>query len=136
MENSQGWFGNAKPMGCKLLDGTKTMATRAYDLPKSLIEKKIDILHSMGGRDLVSGLSNVMVGEEITNAVQPIGWAIFDRVEVYRYKGKFIADEKKHCVEQSSNYGWTDDTKVIYGWVVSKCGRYEKKRNKANILLR
>ena len=124
------------PWGRKLLDGTKTIETRAYDLPKSLMGKKIDILQSKGGKDCVSGLSNVMVGEEITNAVQPIGWAIFARVEVYRYKGKFIADEKKHCVEQSSNYGWNDDTKVIYRWVVSKCGRYGKKRKKAKVLLR
>eukprot|EP00553_Chaetoceros_curvisetus_P014326 CAMPEP_0204642226 /NCGR_PEP_ID=MMETSP0717-20131115/51572_1 /ASSEMBLY_ACC=CAM_ASM_000666 /TAXON_ID=230516 /ORGANISM="Chaetoceros curvisetus" /LENGTH=299 /DNA_ID=CAMNT_0051662983 /DNA_START=898 /DNA_END=1797 /DNA_ORIENTATION=- len=122
-----------RPWAQLLLDNVKTIETRAYDLPKSLIGKRIDILESKGAGDCVSGLSNVLVGGEIDKSVRRIGWAIFDRVIVYRYKAKFRADEKKHCVQPDSNYSWNDNTSVIYGWVVSKCGTYGKRNKKKHI---
>ena len=57
----------------------------------------------------------------MTESVERVGWCIFDKVIVYRYKSKFEADEKKHLVQRDSGYGWKDDTKVVYGWVVG-CG--------------
>ena len=52
----------------------------------------------------------------------------FEKVIIYRYKRKFEADEEKHLVKAGSNYGWKDGTKVVYGWVVSKCGKYKESK--------
>lgn len=119
-----------EPWAALLTNGTKTIETRAYNIPKALVGKKIDILESKRGKEGFSSLPNVMVGEECNQAIKRIGWCIFDRVIVYRYKAKFDADEGKHLVKPESNYGWRDDTKVVYGWVVSKCGKYKQTKGK------
>ena len=120
-----------EPWAGLLLNGSKSIETRAYALPNALIGKKIDILQSKRGKDGISSLSDVMEGKEIDEAVQRVGWCIFDKVVVYRYKAKFEADEKKHLVKPDSDYGWNDETTVVYGWVVSKSGKYKKgKSNK------
>ena len=54
------------------------------------------------------------------------GWVIFNRVIIYRYRAKFEADEKKHLVKRDSGYGWKNDTKIVYGWVVAKKGKFKK----------
>ena len=80
-----------------------------------------------------------MIGAKINESVERVGWCIFDKVIVYRYKAKFEADEKKHLVQRDSGYGWKDDTKVVYGWVVGKCGTFKrgkKKKIEDNCLIR
>ena len=119
-----------EPWAALLLNGTKTIETRVYDIPKALLGKKIDILESKQGKDKLSSLSDVMIGEECSNAVKRIGWCIFDRVIIYRYKAKFESDESKHLVSPTSNYGWKDDTKIVYGWVVAKSGKYSNGKKK------
>lgn len=119
-----------EPWGGLLLDGKKTIETRAYALPKALIGRRIDILQSKSGSDGFSGLSNVMVGAEITGSVERIGWCIIEKVVVYRYKSKFESDEKKHLVQRDSGYGWKDDTNAVYGWVVGNHGKYKRGKSK------
>lgn len=115
-----------EPWAGKLLNGEKKIETRAYDLPKALIGKKIDILQSQKGKDAVSSMPDVLVGNEIDSSLKRIGWCMFDKVIVYRYKAKFESDEDKHLVKAGSGYSWNKDTKVIYGWVVKKYGLYSK----------
>lgn len=118
-----------EPWAGLLLRGKKKIETRAYDLPKFLFGRKIDILQTKHGKDGISSLPNVMAIDEVVDKVERIGWCIFDRVIIYRYKAKFEADEPKHLVKSDSAYGWKHDTKVVYGWVVAKCGTYKKGEN-------
>ncbi len=122
-----------EPWAALLLKGTKTIETRAYDIPKALIGKKIDILESKRGKDGFSSIPNILVGEECETKIKRLGWCVFDRVIMYRYKAKFEADESKHLVKPESNYGWKDDTKIVYGWVVSKCGKYKNGKKKKGL---
>ena len=117
-----------EPWAGLLLKGKKSIETRAYDIPKILIGKKIDILESKRGKDGFSSLPNQIVGDECHQFVKRKGWCIFDKVIIYRYRRKFEADEEKHLVKADSNYGWKDDTKVVYGWVVSKYGKYNESK--------
>jgi hypothetical protein len=118
-----------EPWSGLLLCGKKKIETRAYDLPKCLLGKKIEILQTKHGRDGISSLPNVIAKDALVGKVERIGWCIFDRVVIYRYKSKFQADEPKHLVKCDSVYGWQDDTKIIYGWVVAKYGRYKRDQN-------
>lgn len=109
-----------QPWSQHLLNGKKTIETRAYDLPKALIGKKIFILESKSGEDGISSIGNYLVGDEIYDSINVVGWVIFNKVIIYRYRSKFEADEEKHMVKRDSGYGWRDDTRIVYGWVVSK----------------
>lgn len=73
-------------------------------------------------------MPDVLVGNEIDSSLKRIGWCMFDKVIVYRYKAKFESDEDKHLVKAGSGYSWNKDTKVIYGWVVKKYGLYSKEK--------
>ena len=113
------------PWSRLLLNGTKTIETRLYDLPKDLIGRKIFILESQPGKDGVSSIGNVLDSNDIERNIKTVGWVKFDRVSMYRYRAKFEADEKKHLVKRDSGYGWKEDTKLIYGWVVASKGKYK-----------
>mmetsp|Transcript_3961 Transcript_3961/g.5401 ORF Transcript_3961/g.5401 Transcript_3961/m.5401 type:complete len:309 (+) Transcript_3961:423-1349(+) len=144
------------PWAKLLLEGRKTIETRAYNLPKDLIGQKIQILQSRKGHEGVSSLPNILFDtgndggnillkdagkgfkehchHDISSFVECIGWCIFDRVIIYKYLSKFEADEASHLVKRDSAYGWKDgETKVIYGWVVGSCYIY-KKNNKTGKL--
>jgi hypothetical protein len=83
----------------------------------------------------VSSLPNVIAKDDIIGTVERIGWCIFDRVIIYRYKSKFEADEPKHLVKSDSVYGWKDDTKIIYGWVVAKYGKFKTDKDDDETML-
>ena len=80
------------PWSKLLLDGKKSIETRAYDLPKALIGKRIEILQSQPGEDGVSSLGNVidcgLTSSNSSSIVKRVGWCIFDRVILYRYRAK------------------------------------------------
>ena len=136
-EKSPDWFGWSEinvglemqyPWGKLLLDGRKVIETRAYNLPSALIGKRIEILQSKSGKDKVSAVGNIVSGEEeIKKVVENVGWVIFDRVILYDGREKFESDERKHLVPRDSGYGWKDDTRMIYGWVVKKAVEYDNK---------
>lgn len=113
------------PWTSLILDGKKTIETRLYNLPDGLLGKRILILESKAGEARVSGLSNTIDGKEISESVKVVGWAVFNKVVIYRYRSKFEADEKKHLVIKNSDYAWKEDTEVVYGWVVSKKGKFQ-----------
>jgi len=115
------------PWAGLLFNGKKNIETRAYNLPKTLIGKKMFILESQPGEDRVSSLKSIIPGNELNKKkVKIAGWVIFDKVITYRYRAKFESDEKKHLVKKDSAYGWNEDTSIIYGWVVSKRACYTK----------
>lgn len=108
------------PWAGLLLEGKKTIETRAYDLPPALLGRRIDILQSKTG-STVSSLGNVVavgaVEDEAT--VRRVGWCTFTRVIRYQDRESFEADEAAHLVKKDSAFGWKEGiTKVVYGWVV------------------
>jgi hypothetical protein len=122
----QGWtqfdFGLElqSPWADALLDGTKTIETRAYDLPPGLIGKRIAILETPQGKPGKSAMENQL--EFATSNATVVGWCRFSRVVHYTNRDDFVRDEQAHLVTADSGYGWNQGTtKHIYGWVVEDC---------------
>ncbi|CAJ1942268.1 unnamed protein product [Cylindrotheca closterium] len=113
-----------EPWALAVVQGKKPIETRAYTLPLALIGKRIMILQSPAGKAGVSSMSDV-IDISGSNSIGPrvIGWCEFGSVREYTNQEDFEADEKLHLVTPESGYGWKkDETKVVYGWVVSKYG--------------
>ena len=115
------------PWASAILNGTKQIETRAYDLPASLIGRRIWIMESRSGTDGVSALGND-IDMSHPGTCQVVGWCTFTSVIQYTSKVAFDADQGRHLVSQGSGYGWKDGiTEIIYGWVV---GEYARVKNK------
>jgi hypothetical protein len=111
-----------EPWADALMSGKKTIETRTYNLPPSLIGRKICILQTPSGTAQVSSLDNEILLN--SSSVRLLGWCIFGRVKQYTSKEDFEDDEPAHLVKRSSWYGWKEGaTKAIYGWVVESCDR-------------
>ena len=93
--------------------------------PLALIGEKIFILESQPGKDCVSSIGDSLDSDDIERNIKTVGWVIFNRVIIYRYRAKFEADEKKHLVKCDIGYCWKEETKLIYGWVVASKGKYK-----------
>lgn len=95
-------------------------------MPPALIGKRIMILESPSGKAGVSSMGNVVDLSGSTTGARVIGWCEVGSVKEYTNQSDFEADEKLHLVTPDSGYGWKKDkTKVVYGWVVSDCGRIQ-----------
>jgi hypothetical protein len=109
------------PWASMVLDGRKTIETRAYDLPPALLGKRILIIETPNGKAGVSA-----IGQSINfskSDARVVGWCKFSSVVRYSTRKDFEADEQAHLVRRDSGYGWKDGTtKVVYGWVVGQCG--------------
>jgi hypothetical protein len=111
------------PWAGLLLDGSKTIETRAYNLPPGLIGKRISILQSSCGQAGISCLGDAI---RLDSEVKKLGWVVFERVIEYKDKKSFEDDESKHLVDRNSGYGWKEGTtNVIFGWVVAEQGNYQ-----------
>ena len=129
------------PFAGYLLDGRKTIETRAYALPPDLLsaagrEVRIDVLESARGRAGVSAVPDVVPLSAAaaaddgaarrppsSSSLTRAGWCTFARSFRYATRGAFEADAAKHLVDAASGYGWRDD-RPMYGWVVGTRGRY------------
>jgi hypothetical protein len=128
------------PWSSALLDGRKTIETRRYELPQSLLGRKVYIIETPVGKDGESGIlgdnfqncarlndhANDTCYDEWKSNKGPriVGWSIFSGVKQYKSQQDFCRDEKYHLVPYNSTYGWqNDDTDVLYGWVISQHGR-------------
>ena len=118
------------PWAGAVVDGEKSIETRAYALPPSLIGKRIMIIQTSSGQAGVSGLGN---DAELSRLEDPggnsriIGCCIFSSVKTYTTKRDFRAEENLHLVTPESGYGWKDGvTKSVCGWVVEKYHRYNE----------
>jgi hypothetical protein len=109
------------PWAGAVLDGSKSIETRAYDLPPELLGKRVSIIESPTGSAGVSNVGNI-IDFKSSNA-KVIGWCTFCSVKKYTNRKDFDADESAHLVSADSSYGWKDNkTNAIYGWVVGKYG--------------
>jgi hypothetical protein len=106
------------PWAGLLLEGKKTIETRAYDLPPALLGRRIKILQSKPG-GTASSLGNTVSISAVESNVTRVGWCTFTKVIRYQNKQTFEADEAAHMVTRDSGFGWKEGmTKTIYGWVV------------------
>ena len=125
------------PWSRTLLDGRKSIEIRQYNLPSSLVGRKIYIIETPAGKDGVSGIvdnhfqidasSNECHKDKCcdgsTSKREPriLGWSIFSTVKQYKSQQDFCCDEKRHLVSINSKYGWQSGcTSILFGWVVSE----------------
>jgi hypothetical protein len=110
------------PFAAAVTDGTKSIETRLYDFPPSLIGKKILILQSPTGKAGVSSLGNTITD---FSQIKIIGWCTIKSVKIYETAAAFEADESLHLVSPNSGYSWKQgETRILYGWIVGDCGRF------------
>ncbi len=128
------------PWSRALLDGSKTIELRQYELPSPLLGRKIYIIETPVGIDGVSGIAgncfqaNTCIPndddfDESTPNQEPriIGWGIFSTVKQYTSPQDFCRDEHHHLVPSNSSYGWQNSgTNILYGWVVREYGRLSR----------
>ena len=117
------------PWAGAVVDGTKSIETRSYALPPSLIGKKIMVIESSSGQAGVSSLGNAITfsRSKQSGANKIIGWCIFSSVKLYKTEQEFRSEQSMHLVTPDSGYGWKDDaTKKIYGWVVAEHCRFDE----------
>eukprot|EP00580_Thalassiosira_gravida_P017177 CAMPEP_0201657964 /NCGR_PEP_ID=MMETSP0494-20130426/1023_1 /ASSEMBLY_ACC=CAM_ASM_000839 /TAXON_ID=420259 /ORGANISM="Thalassiosira gravida, Strain GMp14c1" /LENGTH=576 /DNA_ID=CAMNT_0048134889 /DNA_START=8 /DNA_END=1738 /DNA_ORIENTATION=+ len=123
------------PFAGYVLDGRKTIETRAYALPPDLLsnhhddcqEVRIDILESEMGQAGVSSIPNAVALTDDTTKrplLKRTGWCTFTQSFKYTSREQFEADEEKHMVDPSSGYGWSEE-RPMYGWVVGSFGVHE-----------
>lgn len=124
---SEGQFGLEiqEPWSKLLLQREKSIEVRAYELPASLLNKRIYILQSRSGTAGVSSVGNIVRLKENEDSVQVVGWVVFEGVKRYKCRDHFIEDENQHRVDRNSVYGWAaeDEQKVLFGWLVSEASQ-------------
>mmetsp|Transcript_9189 Transcript_9189/g.13858 ORF Transcript_9189/g.13858 Transcript_9189/m.13858 type:complete len:667 (-) Transcript_9189:1525-3525(-) len=133
----QGWADEERKFGLEMqqpyskfvLNGQKSIESRAYPLPEALIDAKIEILQSEKGLDGVSSVPDRVTlnksrddNSSTPSPLKRIGWVTFAKCIQYTTREEFEADREKHLVDPNSGYGWNDE-RPIYGWVV---GSYHK----------
>lgn len=133
----QGWADEERRFGLEMqqpysefvLNGQKSIESRAYPLPEALIDVKIEILQSEKGQDRVSSVPDRVIlqkssdnNSSIQSPLKRIGWVKFAKCIQYKSRERFEADREKHLVDPNSGYSWNDD-RPMYGWVV---GSYQK----------
>jgi hypothetical protein len=111
-----------EPWASAILNGTKKIETRSYELPPSLIGKRIWILESPSGTAGVSAFGNE-IDLSHPGTCQVVGWCTFTSMICYTSKVAFDSDQSRHLVSQASGYGWKESTNKIYGWVVGEYAR-------------
>ena len=113
------------PWAQALIEGRKTIETRAYDLPDALLGKWIAIIQSPQGKPGISAMGNQLDFDSSDAII--VGWCKFSAVVQYTNRVDFESDEEAHLVASDSGFGWKEGrTKVIYGWVVIERKAAEK----------
>ena len=104
-----------------ILEGTKTIETRYYPCPASLLGHRIAIIETpVDGKAGVSGLKD----ECEAGVARVTGYVIFEQSKVYSSREAWIADYAKHCVPKDSPYGWRDEEGgAVFAWVVKHIER-------------
>lgn len=128
-----------QPWATKLLENLKTIETRQYPLPPSLVNVRIKVIASQSNLPGVSVLKgNIFRSSDsnVSSSISVIGWVKFSGSRVYEDKNTFEGDVDKHLVTRESGYGWKEDTEVVHSWVVGECGVYEGEEEKDFVMVR
>lgn len=101
------------PFSTYILEGKKSIETRAYALPSALLHKPIYLLESQQGQDGVSSVGDFIpaqVPTSDTSSVRIIGTVVFTACTQYTSQVQFDADREKHLVPVGSAYDYTVET--------------------------
>lgn len=99
------------PWSRRLLDGSKTVETRGYDLPLHLWGHPILLLESPAGGGLA---------KHGRDAGKTVGVVVFGRSKRYRSRAEWVDDADKHGVDPQAGreeFGWCEH-KTKWGWEV------------------
>lgn len=101
-----------QPWAELILSGKKTIETRFYKIPEKHLGKEIALIETPGP----SGRFRARI----------VGTVIFSSAFRYESKSEFIADKKKHLVDENdTTLGWKRDRKK-WGWKISRVTRLAK----------
>lgn len=92
------------PISQLILDGSKTIETRTYQLPKKLENIELLIVETPGKTGRFKS--------------RIVGKIIFSSSFQYKNKKEFYDDFKKHQVEQDSDWAW--GVKPKWAWLIEK----------------
>ena len=101
------------PFSRYILEGKKSIETRAYALPPALLHKPIYLLESQQGQDGVSSVGDFIpaqVPTRDTPSVRIFGTVVFTACTQYTSQVQFDADREKHLVPMGSAYDYTVET--------------------------
>ncbi len=108
------------PFSTYILEGRKTIETRAYALPPALLHQPIYLLESQQGQDGVSSVGDFIPAQErasddtsttaVTPKVRIIGTVVFTSCTQYTTQAQFDADREKHLVPVGSAYDYSVKT--------------------------
>jgi len=128
LEQETAWqFGDVglemqQPFSQLLLSGAKTVETRSYCLPASLVGRPIAVLETECGAACGSALAdNVAAGDQ---SVRLVGTVTFGSCFAYASADEWDADSTRHRVPATSAFSWTED-RMMFGWVVASATPYE-----------
>ena len=91
------------PISRLILDGSKTIETRTYPLPKAYVEKEIILIETPGKKENFKA--------------RMIAIVVFGESFKYKSKRNFYLDQKSHHVSPSSQWRWQPE-KPKWGWPV------------------
>jgi hypothetical protein len=98
------------PISQLILEGSKTIETRTYPIPKAFIGKEMIIIETPGkGRDTKARM---------------IGTVVFGESFKYKSKKSFYEDSTKHSVTPDSPWKWVDKPK--WGWPILKVKKIDR----------
>ena len=115
-----------EPWSSLILNGTKTVETRAYALPVGLMGKPLVLLsvpELKKGEAVKSGIPD----EAPFGAAKVVGLVTFDEVDRFETINQWKYDREKHAVPGESSFNW-DGQSPLFGWRVSEALAFGDKK--------
>lgn len=111
------------PWSTRLLNGEKTIETRAYPLPENMMNCPILILESPQGISKTSSIPDIV---EEKGLLKIVGLVSFSENIQYSSFQRWKEDIPHHCVSEDSPYAWKVSSPPIWGWKVDKFIRFQE----------
>ena len=115
-----------QPFSRRLLDGTKSIETRNYELPAALLHRPLALIETAEGAAGVSALPDVV--DAGFRGASVIGHIVFRECKEYTSQAQWDADCNAHLVTPESPYSFLATAQTQgpgnprkFGWVVERC---------------
>jgi hypothetical protein len=108
------------PFSREILNGRKTIETRAYALPEYLLQQPILLLETVTGSVGVSSLADVM--QLPAEGIQVLGFVVFSESFEYISSDDWESDRDAHLVPLESGYNFKpgSDEGRRWGWKIER----------------
>lgn len=124
-----------QPFAEMVIAGTKTVETRSYPLPSSLLYKHICLIESMPGKDGISDLKdfayNRTCEEEGESHPRILGTIAFSECFEYESEEQWRQDSEVHRVPVDTYYDWPPSRKLEY--MIKEERKEREKRHRREI---